>query len=168
MACIRSGRLCAHVEKWCQLGHSIQVRRKISTYVRIKQFGVQPFTRTLVQNCQVSVKWLLYILTRIFLLKVNEISIFMIMFFHLLNYLPNTHSFNRLLMEALRKKGRVQYDYRSMCRSIIVWVYSNRFETFRLHNFKWLSFVGYELRHQNVIRFSRKLRSYPLCLLHGP
>jgi hypothetical protein len=56
MACIGSGRLCARVEKWCHLGHSIQVRRKTSTYVRIKQFGVQPFTRTLIQSCQVSAK----------------------------------------------------------------------------------------------------------------
>lgn len=60
MACIGSSRLCTRLEKWCQLGHSIQVRRKTSTFVRIKQFGVQPFTRTLVQSCQVSVKWLLY------------------------------------------------------------------------------------------------------------
>ncbi|XP_069681823.1 all trans-polyprenyl-diphosphate synthase PDSS1 [Periplaneta americana] len=52
MACIGSGRLCARVEKWCQLGHSIQARRKASTCVRIKHFDVQPVTRTLVQSCQ--------------------------------------------------------------------------------------------------------------------
>ncbi|KAJ9573751.1 hypothetical protein L9F63_008875, partial [Diploptera punctata] len=52
MACISSGRLCARVEKLCQLGHNVQPKRKISSYVKIKQFCVQPLTRPLVQNCQ--------------------------------------------------------------------------------------------------------------------
>ena len=56
MACISSGRLCTRVEKLCQLGHNVQARRKMSTYVKIKQFCVQPFTRPLVQSCQVSEK----------------------------------------------------------------------------------------------------------------
>lgn len=58
MACVGSGRLCARgVEKLCQLGQKTQVRRKPSAaFVRIKEIGIQPLTRTLAHNCQVSSK----------------------------------------------------------------------------------------------------------------
>lgn len=56
MACLGSGRLCARgVEKLCQIGQKTQVRRKPSAaFVRIKEIGIQPLSRTLVQHCQVS------------------------------------------------------------------------------------------------------------------
>ncbi|CAH0771613.1 unnamed protein product [Bemisia tabaci] len=52
MACIGSGRLCARgVEKLCQLGQTTQVRRKSSAaFVKIKQIGIQPLSRTLLQK----------------------------------------------------------------------------------------------------------------------
>ncbi|RLU21586.1 hypothetical protein DMN91_005959 [Ooceraea biroi] len=53
MACIGSGRLCAHVEKLCQFGHFTQLRRKVSTTTCVKSRPVISRTSgTLLQRCQ--------------------------------------------------------------------------------------------------------------------
>ncbi|KAE8738980.1 hypothetical protein FOCC_FOCC015525, partial [Frankliniella occidentalis] len=51
MACLGSVRLCARVEKLCQIGQNAQVRRKASS-VRLKQFVDQPLTRSALKSCQ--------------------------------------------------------------------------------------------------------------------
>ena len=55
MACLSSGRLCIRgFEKLCFLSQNSQLKRKSAAYVRVKEIGIQPIARTLVQNCQVS------------------------------------------------------------------------------------------------------------------
>lgn len=51
MACLGSVRLCARVEKLCQIGQNAQVRRKASS-VKLKQFVDLPLTRSAVKSCQ--------------------------------------------------------------------------------------------------------------------
>ncbi|XP_039290729.1 all trans-polyprenyl-diphosphate synthase PDSS1 [Nilaparvata lugens] len=54
MACLGTVRLCVRgVDRLCQLGQNILVRRKTSAaFVRIKHTDIKPFERTLLQNCQ--------------------------------------------------------------------------------------------------------------------
>ncbi|XP_063218090.1 all trans-polyprenyl-diphosphate synthase PDSS1 [Bacillus rossius redtenbacheri] len=51
MACIGSGRLCARVEKLCQLGHNLQARRKAS-FVKFKELNLHQNARILPESCQ--------------------------------------------------------------------------------------------------------------------
>lgn len=61
MACISTGRLCARVERFCQFGHSIQVRKKTSVgSTKLIQFGFQQSSRALTQGCQVRYKLIFY------------------------------------------------------------------------------------------------------------
>lgn len=99
MACLGSGRLCARgVEKLCQIGQKTQVRRKPSAaFVRIKEIGIQPLSRTLVQHCQVSLFRAFISCLYLFKTIVVGFSYIIINLFHILNdYQP--HNFNVIVL----------------------------------------------------------------------
>lgn len=101
MACLGSGRLCARgVEKLCQIGQKTQVRRKPSAaFVRIKEIGIQPLSRTLVQHCQVSLFEVL-IVACIYYLKLLSMGFLdiTVILFHIL-YDKQSHHFNVIVLD---------------------------------------------------------------------
>lgn len=97
MACIGSGRLCARgVEKLCQLGQTTQVRRKSSAaFVKIKQIGIQPLSRTLLQK--VSQSSFLKLTSRLLfsaILSVSTIEFSLILKHYMFNPFQNLITFN--------------------------------------------------------------------------